>query len=206
MSERPIRIIVVAGSVRPGNYTGKALSLVADEVAQSDDARIDVVDLNEVQLPLPGQAASDDIKALHERFSLATGVVLATPEYHGSYSSVIKLLIDNLGFPSVLSGKPIALLGVAAGQIGAIKALEHLRSVCSHVGAIVLPGPVSVAGVQRLFDDDGNCLEESIEKRIRGLATNLLDYIRGSICPRVALEEAVRRGEMQWMKRVAEAD
>ncbi len=206
MSERPIRIIVVAGSVRPGNYTGKALSLVADEVAQSDDARIDFVDLNEVQLPLPGQAASDDIKALQERFSVATGVVLATPEYHGSYSSVIKLLIDNLGFPSVLSGKPISLLGVAAGQIGAIKALEHLRSVCSHVGAIVLPGPVSVAGVQRLFDDDGNCLDESIEKRIRGLATNLLDYIRGSICPRVALEEAVRRGEMQWMKRVAEAD
>ena len=206
MSERPIRIIVVAGSVRPGNYTGKALSLVADEVAQSDDARIDFVDLNEVQLPLPGLAASDDIKALQERFSVATGVVLATPEYHGSYSSVIKLLIDNLGFPSVLSGKPIALLGVAAGQIGAIKALEHLRSVCSHVGAIVLPGPVSVAGVQRLFDDDGNCLDESIEKRIRGLATNLLDYIRGSICPRVALEEAVRRGEMQWMKRVAEAD
>lgn len=38
----------------------------------------------------------------------------------------------------------------------------------------------------------------------RGLATNLLDYIRGSICPRVALEEAVRRGEIQWMIRVAD--
>ncbi len=95
---------------------------------------------------------------------------------------------------------------MAAGQIGAIKALEHLRSVCSHVGAVVLPGPVSVAGVQKLFDDAGRCLDESIENRIRGVATILLDYIRGSICPRVALEEAVRRGEIQWMKRVAEAD
>ena len=180
--------------------------MVADEIAKSDDATVDVVDLNDVQLPLPGRATSDEVKALQERFAAATGVVLATPEYHGSFSSVIKLLIDNLGFSSVLSGKPIALLGVAAGQIGAIKALEHLRSVCSHVGAVVLPGPVSVAGVQRLFDDDGNCLDESTEKRIRGLATNLLDYIRGSICPRVALEEAVRRGEIQWMKRVAEAD
>ena len=157
-------------------------------------------------MPLPGKPTSDDMNALQERFATATGVVLATPEYHGSFSSVIKLLIDNLGFPSVLSGKPIALLGVAAGQIGAIKALEHLRSVCSHVGAVVLPGPVSVARVHKLFDEDGNCIDESTEKRIRGLATNLLDYIRGSIGPRVALEEAVRRGEIQWMKRVADSD
>ena len=146
MSEKPIRIVAAAGSVRPGNFTGKALALVADEIARSDDATVDVVDLDSVQLALPGQATSDDSKAVQERFATATGIILATPEYHGSYSSVIKLLIDNLGFPSVLSGKPIALLGVAAGQIGAIKALEHLRSVCSHVGAIVLPGPVSVAG------------------------------------------------------------
>jgi len=206
MSEKHIRIVAVGGSVRPGNFTGKALRLVADEIDRSGDAAIDVIDLAGAALPLPGQNSSDEVKALQERFSAATGVILATPEYHGSYSSVIKLLIDNLGFPSVLGGKPIGLLGVAAGQIGAIKALEHLRSVCSHVGGIVLPGPVSVAGVQRLFDDDGNCVDESTEKRVRGLATNLLDYIRGSICPRVALEEAVRRGEIQWMKRVSEGD
>jgi len=87
---------------------------------------------------------------LQQQVSDATGVIFATPEYHGSYSSVIKLVIEQLGFPSVLSGKPIALLGVAAGSIGAIKALEHLRSVCSHVGAIVLPGPVSVAAVHKV--------------------------------------------------------
>ena len=95
---------------------------------------------------------------------------------------------------------------MAAGQIGAVKALEHLRSVCSHVGAMVLPGPVSVAGVQRLFDEGGNCLDEAIEKRVRGLATNLVDYIHGSICPRVALEEAVRRGELRWMKHLVDTN
>ncbi len=122
----------------------------------------------------------------------ATGVILATPEYHGSFSSVIKLVIENLGFPSGVSGKPVALLGVAAGQIGAIKALEHLRSVCSHVGAIVLPGPVSVAGVQQVFDDQGRCLDEKIEARIRGVATHLIDYIQTNVCPRMALEAMVR--------------
>ena len=121
-----------------------------------------------------------------------SGIVLATPEYHGGFSSVIKLVIENLGFPSVLSGKPIALLGVAAGQIGAIKALENLRGVCSHVGAIVLPGPVSVPNIQGLFDENNKCLDAAIEKRIRRVATNLVDYIKGNICPKIALEALVR--------------
>ena len=88
----------------------------------------------------------------------------------------------------------MALLGVAAGQIGAIKSLEALGSVCADVGAIVLPGPVSVAKVREVFDSEGRCLDSVVEKQIRSVATNLIDYIRGNICPRVALEAMVRAG------------
>ena len=101
-------------------------------------------------------------------------------------------MIENLGFPSALSGKPVALLGVASGRIGAIKSLEQLRGVCSHVGAIVLPGPVSVAGVNRVFDEEGNCLDEGTEKQVRGVATNLMHYLHQNVCPRMALEAMVR--------------
>ncbi len=188
-----IRVALVQGSVRPGNYTAKALALVADELSANESFQVDIVDPTGVALPMPGSGTdSPEAERFAETIRNATGVVLATPEYHGSYSSVIKLVIENLGFPSGLAGKPVALLGVAAGQIGAIKALEHLRSVCSHIGSIVLPGPVSVAGVQDLFDEDGNCLDASVEKRIRGLATHLIDYIEESVCPRFCLEEFVR--------------
>ncbi len=146
-----------------------------------------------MSLPFPGEEdRGGESQRLRDAVSRATGVVFSTPEYHGGYSSVIKLVIENLGFPSVLAGKPVALLGVAAGQIGAVKSLEGLRGICSHVGAIVLPGPVSVAGVQKVFDDEGNCLDEAVEQRIRGVATNLLDYINNHICPRIALEAMVR--------------
>ena len=37
-------------------------------------------------------------------------------------------------------------------------------------------------------------LDPAVEKRIRGLATTLLDYIQGAICPRIALEQMVRDG------------
>ncbi len=142
-----IRIVAVLGTARPGNFTSKALALVIDEIEKQDDIGVDLIDPATMNLPLPGSSPdSADTKSIQEIVSKSTGVVFSTPEYHGTYSSAAKRIIENLGFPSVLAGKPVALVGVAAGQIGAIKALEHLRSVLSHVGAIVLPGPVSVAG------------------------------------------------------------
>lgn len=194
-SDSGIRIVSICGSVRAGNFTAKALRLVEDELRTGFGAKVISFDLAEISLPMPGTGDSADAEAMRQAVTSATGVVLATPEYHGSFSSVLKLAIENLGFPSVLAGKPVALLGVAAGQIGAIKSLEHLRSVCSHVGAIVLPGPVSVAGVNRVFDVDGNCLDPGVEKRVRGTAVGLFNYIRENVCPKFALEEMVRAGE-----------
>ncbi len=188
-----IEIVTILGTTRPGNFTAKALALVADELRQQPRVNVTEINPRAMQLLFPGEPGeSRDSQLLQSTVQKATGVVLATPEYHGSFAAMMKLIIENLGFPSILAGKPVALLGVAAGQIGAIKSLEQLRSVCSHIGAIVLPGPVSIAEVQGLFDESGRCLEERIEKRIRGLATNLLDYIHDSICPRVALEQMVR--------------
>ncbi len=203
MSAKPTdgpRIAVVLGTTRPQNYTSKALALVIDEIERNGNLAVRLIDPATVHLPLPGSDPdSQAMKSLRETITDATGVIFATPEYHGSYSSVTKLIIENLGFPSVLLSKPVAVLGVAAGRIGAIKALEHLRSVLSHVGAIVLPGPVSVAGVQDAFDADGNCVDEASEKMVRTVATHMIDYIEGYICPSVTLEEMMRRGPaLHW--------
>ncbi len=154
-SNGAIRIVAASGSPRPRNFTSRALALVVDELQTRHEVNVDQIDLSSMDFPFPGQGASEATDSVQEMVKAATGIVLATPEYHGSYSSAMKLFIENLGFPSTLSGKPVALLGAAAGQIGAVKALEHLRSVCSHVGAVVLPGPVSVASVQKLFDGEG---------------------------------------------------
>ncbi len=187
-----IKIVVVIGTVRPGNYTAMATALVVEEL-KKNGAVVDLVDLASVKLSFPGAPEHESTsQAMQKRLKDATGVVLATPEYHGSFSAALKLAIENMGFPSGLAGKPVALLGVAAGAIGAIKSLEQLRGVCSHVGAIVLPGPVSISGVQNAFDAKGKCLNASVEKRVRSVATGLLDYIHKSICPSVALERMVR--------------
>ncbi len=190
-----IRIAVLCGSVRPRNYTRMAVDVVVASLSAHPDISVDVVDPSKLDLPPPGlDGTSSSVSELQEVVRGATGVILATPEYHGSFSSVMKLIIENLGFPSVLAGKPVALLGVAGGSIGAIKSLEQLRGVCSHVGAIVLPGPVSIAHVRSVFNEDGECLDAGVEGNLQGLSENLLGYIRQNLCPRMTLEAMVRAG------------
>jgi chromate reductase len=194
-SSRPIRIVVINGSLRPGNYTAMASSLVVDELRKHPKVSVDVIDPGILHLPFPGvDPNSAATQQLQNAVRAATGVVLVTPEYHGSFSSVMKLVIENLGFPSVLAGKPVALVGVAAGSIGAIKSLEHLRGVVSHIGAIVLPLPISIANVQKVFDREGRVLEPAVEKLVRQAAGNILGYIERNICPSVTLERLMREG------------
>ena len=197
MASQPnIEIAVITGSVRPGSYTSKAVALVIDELEKDQEVKVTVIDPSKLLLSFPGMAGDTAAaQELRESVSRATGVILATPEYHGSFSSIMKLVIENLGFPSALSGKPVALLGVAGGQIGAIKSLEALASVCMHVGALVLPGSVSVASVRKVFDENGRCRDAAVEKRIRSVARNLTDYLRQHLCPSIALEAMVRESE-----------
>jgi FMN reductase len=194
-SSGPLKIVVIKGSVRPGNYTSMAANLVVDELHRDPKVAAEIVDPAILHLPFPGQDGNaSDAQKLQEQVRAATGVILVTPEYHGSFSSVMKLVIENLGFPSALAGKPVALLGVAAGAIGAIKSLEHLRGVVSHVGGIVLPLPISIANVQKVFDSEGHVLDATAEKMARQTAINLLNYIEKHLCPAITLERILRQG------------
>lgn len=184
-------IVSISATSRPSNYTARALAIVNDELGRLVGPP-SVFDCREISLSFPGQTLTDDAKRLKEAIARAPGVLIGTPEYHGGFSAVAKLVIENLGFPSVLAGKPVALMGVAAGRIGAIKSLEQLRGVCSHVGALVLPGSVSIARVQKVFDEDGRCTDPEVERSLRSLAGSLVDYLDRHVCPLYTLESMVR--------------
>jgi len=186
-------IVTIVGTSRPGNFTRHALAVVEDQLSRLDAqlARFDAADLT---LSFPGHPETPDADRLREAVAAAAGVVLASPEYHGTFCAMTKLIIENLGFPSALAGRPVALLGVAAGRIGAVKSVEHLRGVCAHVGALVVPSAVSVAGVRAAFDEDGRVRYAGTEAALRGLATSLIEFMKTYVCPRYTLE-AMARGE-----------
>ena len=189
---KTIQVVAIQGSVRSGNNTAKVLAVAKAHATARPDAELHVIDPTELTFHLPGRGISADAKQVQEHIKKADAVILATPEYHGSYSSVMKLIIDNLGFPSALKRKPVCLLGVASGAIGAIKALEHLRSVASHVGALVLPGPVSVANVKNVFDEDDTMVDLRLKAKIEQGVDDLIDYAKMCLCPEHTLEGIAR--------------
>ena len=189
-----LTIVTISGTSRPNNYTSFALEVV-NEAFRKRDAKVEYFDARELTLNFPGSPTTDDAKRMQEACRKAAAVIIASPEYHGTFAAMTKLVIENMGFPSALEGKPVSLLGVASGRIGAIKTLEQLRGVCAHVGAVTLPGAVSIAGVHQAFDKEGNCTNEEVEKMLNSLAENTLQYIRHAICPRLILESQVRQDD-----------
>jgi NAD(P)H-dependent FMN reductase len=186
-------IVTIAGSSQPSSYTGKALAVVNDELARLG-FEVSTFDGGLLRLDFPGRPATDDGTRLRDAVRGAAGVVLATPEYHGSLSAMMKLCIENMGYPSALRDKPVALLGVAAGRIGAIKSIEQLRSICGHIGALAVPNAISIANVRRAFDADGRVTDPGTGEALRGLAKSLESFMRSYVCPKFILEASVRDG------------
>ncbi len=156
--------------MRPENYTDRALSVLCEELA-TQGVVTEHVRPAEWALPLPGAAGADETDAARLRALLcdAGAVVFGTPLYNGSYSSVTKLIIDSLGYPSVLAGRPVALVGVAASPMGADRALAHLEEVCRHIRCRIIPGPVSIADVWNAFD--GTAVQRpGVREALRALA------------------------------------
>lgn len=163
-----VRIAILLGSARPHANSAKVMNIVTKSFLDEPDVALDIVDPRHMELPVPGPesnkvAVEKVSQSLQARLKNADGIVLLTPEYDGTISSVMKLLIEYLGYPSVLYGKPVSLIGIAGGRIGAHRALEHLRSIATHIGCHVLPGSVSVGGAYGLFGEKGECLEPEIE-------------------------------------------
>ena len=172
-----VKIALINSSVQKKNYTGFTLAVVKDELEQFG---FDVIDVNlkDYNLPFPGEDIdNDNSENMRERLSSADAFIIGSPEYNGSFTAKLKLMIENSGYPSTLKGKPVCLVGVASGVLGATKSLEQLRTVISHIGAIVLPRVASISKIEKRFDDQGKCIHEATEKEIRASAKNLIQFL-----------------------------
>ncbi len=172
------RIVGICGSLNPNSFTRRALFL-ALEGAQSAGAQTQMLDLRDFSLPFAesGFEAADfpDVARFNQLVRESDGLIWATPEYHGSFSGALKNALD-LGSFAEYEGKMIALLGVAAGQIGAINALSHLRGVGRQLHAWVLPHQVSIARAYSAFDENGRLKEADLAASVEKLGVEVAQW------------------------------
>lgn len=174
-----VRIVGICGSLRKKSYTRLALQ-VALHGAEEAGAESHLIDLRDYQLVFcdggdSGKDLPKDVVRLCEEVKRAQGILLATPEYHGGYSGVLKNALDLMGFDEC-EGKMIGLIGVAGGSTGAFGALSALRSVGRALHAWVVPEQAAVANVDEVFDDDGKCKDAGIERRLKAVGRQVAKF------------------------------
>lgn len=152
---------------------------VALRGAEERGAETKLIDLRDYRLMFCDGGDSEelpkDVARLREEVKGAQGVILATPEYHGGYSGVLKNALDLMGFDE-FEGKLIGLVGVSGGSMGAFGALAGLRSVGRALHAWVVPEQTAVAHVSDVFDAAGNCKDEAIAKRLKAVGGQVAKF------------------------------
>ncbi|MGB8700388.1 MAG: NADPH-dependent FMN reductase, partial [Thermosynechococcaceae cyanobacterium] len=174
-----IQIVGLAGSLRTGSYSKQALAITLQKV-ESFGARVELLDLQEMQLPFCNGADDypnhPDVARLQAAVAGADGVILATPEYHGSVSGVLKNALDLLSFEH-LAGKVTAAISILGGQSNS-NALTDLRVITRWVPAWMSPEQVAIGQAWKVFDGEGRLTDPKMEERLTALAQSLVQATR----------------------------
>lgn len=174
-----VKIVGIAGSLRPDSYSQQALRVAAQRV-ETLGAEVEILDLRTMNLPFCNGGDEypeyPDVARLSQTVKVADGLILATPEYHGSVSGVLKNALDLLGFEE-LSGKVAGLVSVLGGQANS-NALNDLRIILRWVHGWVIPEQVAIAQAWQAFGKDGKLLDEKLSQRFDAFAQSLVDNTR----------------------------
>jgi FMN reductase len=174
-----VNIVGIGGSLRTESYSQQALNLAAQRV-QALGANVEVLDLRTMNLPFcngeDDYVDYPDVERLRAAVSRADGLILATPEYHGSVSGVLKNALDLMSFEH-LSGKVAGLISVLGGQSNS-NALNDLRVILRWVHAWVIPEQIAIGQVWKAFGAEGKLLDEKLSQRLDQFAQSLVDNTR----------------------------
>lgn len=173
----------IAGSLRAASYN-RGLIRVASEVAQAGTTVVPY-DLGAIPMFNADVEANGDPPAVADfkrAIAAADALVIATPEYNHCVPGVLKNAIDWASRParrSVLTDKPVAIMGASSGRGATARAQAHLRDGLAYTNGFVLPLPevlVDFAGEK--FDDDGNLTDQATREEVRDLLVALAAWTR----------------------------
>ena len=179
IEKRPISVVALCGSLRTGSSTHAALR-IALAGAEEAGAAVELLELGAYHLVFQGSVANDSdyppgVFALREKVQRADGILLGSPEYHGSFSGVLKSALDLMGFDE-FEDKVIGLIGVSGGRMGAANALSMLRIVGTALRAWVVPNDVSIPRSSEAFDENGNLHDAELAGRLKSVGRDVAHF------------------------------
>jgi len=182
------KILVFAGSVRSGAYSGKTADLAQKELALQG-AEVTRISLADYPLPFMDQdleaekGVPENAVKLARLFVAHDGILIATPEYNGSLPPLLKNAIDWIsrvrgdgGAPlRPLPGKVVAICSSSNGHFAGIRSASHLRQILSHIQMEVISPQLSVPNAGEAFDEDGAFIPERLRKSMHNVCAALIE-------------------------------
>jgi FMN reductase len=174
-----VKVVGIGGSLRPKSYSQQALNLVAQRL-KALGAEVEIIDLRMMKLPFCNGEDEypdyPDVERLRNLVKQADALILATPEYHGSVSGVIKNALDLMSFEH-LSDKVTGLISVLGGQSNS-NALNDMRVIMRWVHAWVIPEQIAIGQAWNAFDPEGKLVDEKLSQRFEEFAQSLVENTR----------------------------
>jgi len=166
-----LKIAILSGSNRKQS-TGLKLCLYIEQLLIAKGHHVQLLNLNEQPVPLynPDEKSDDDpnLAQLKQMMNEAQGIILSTPEYHGSISGVLKNALDHLGSEQ-FDSKPVLSISSAGGSVGT-SSLTQIQTMVRVLHGINSPEWISMGNNQNSFDEQGVPLNNAIKERtIRAL-------------------------------------
>ena len=190
-----MRVAIMLGSVRIGRQTHK-IAYYLQKLLEERGVSVDMIDLLHHPLPLMEERVQlhpslpSEVKWIGKTLHDADAILLVTPEYHGSYSGVLKNALDY--FRAEFSKKAIGVVTTSGGKLGGINASLQLQTLILHLGAYALPLKLLVPEIHLAIDDNYQPLQDT-------LVVNTNKFIDEFLF----LASAVSNAKSQQLKKVA---
>jgi NAD(P)H-dependent FMN reductase len=124
----------------------------------------------------------DSAKKLKKIMVDHDALFIASPEYNGSFSGVLKNTIDWLSRPheeneislSAFNEKIAAISSASPGGLGGLRGLTPLRLLLSNINVTVISSQYALSKAYESFDDDGNLKDPSQKKSLENIVKSLV--------------------------------
>ena len=176
--KKGLRITAVCGSLNAGGSTKMALLQVL-KGASEFDVNTKLIELRDYKLAFCGEVDEKDyppdVFRLRKELKESNGIILGTPEYHGSLTGVLKNMLDLMS-QEEFEGKIVGLVGVAGGHTGALNSLNTMRTIGRNMHCWVLPQEVSIAESSKVFNENGTVNDPLIENRLLNMGRQIVKF------------------------------
>src|SRR5918911_643330 len=162
--------------MRETSSSTRALKFVLQMANRNYNADTSLLDLRQTKLPLynPGKKEMEsdgELQKVTQAANWADAFVLASPDYHGSMSGVIKNFLDH--YWEEFAGKTFGYI-VASHEKG-LTVMDQMRTAVRQCYGWSMPYGISVNGEQD-FNTKGEIRNSMLIKRLEMLARDLVVY------------------------------